>query len=345
MSLIFLNDSNFKLNEGSVNSMENKAYIELLNKNYEKLVNYLSWTIDKRIMLMLASHYSAEGKTFSFGSFEAVIEEIKRQTSWLSTLRSSSNLLYSVAMLLDGKEEPHQAVKNLIESEEILKQAKFKRSAYSYISAIFLTKHSEQKQAHAHKARKLYDAIRKHHPFLTSHEDMPYSVLLSNNDEDPELRAQTMNRYYTELRKNNFALGNHSQWLSQVLTLNSSVYVEQLVPYVVQIRNELVQRKVNLKKEHYPLIGFLAVAGAKTENINQIVALYEELTKVKLFRWYKSIAFSIALQKVLHDLANLSDSLDMSIITNLEMLIQAEQAITATTTIAVVADSTSTSSD
>lgn len=324
--------------------MENKAYIELLQKNYDKVVNYLSWTVDKRIILMLASHYSAAGKTFSFGPFEVIIEEIKNQTSWHSTLRTSS-LQYSVAMLLDGKGEPQQAVAELIEKEEILKQIKFKRSAYSYISALFLTNNPEQKQVHADNARKLYEAIRKHHPFLTSHEDMPYSVLLSGNDEDSELRAQTMNRYYTELRKNNFTMGNQLQWLSQILTFNSPVYTEEIVPYVDQIRDELIQRNIKIKQEHYPLLGFLAVAGAKTEHINQIVALYEELTKVKLFRWYKSLAFNIALQKVLHDLANLDDSLDMSVVTNLQMLIQAEQAMMAAATIAAITAASSTSGE
>lgn len=325
--------------------MENKAYIELLQINYDKITNYLSWTVDKRILLMLASHYSAMGKTFSYASFETVIDEIKKQTSWFSTLRSSSNLLYSVAMLLDGKKEPQQSVSELIKNEEILKQANFKRSVYSYISALFLTEDLEQKQIHAEHAKRLYDDIRKRHPFLTSHEDMAYSVLLSNNEEEPELRAKTMNRYYTELRNNNFSLGNHLQWLSQIMTINSPDYQEHMVPYIVQIRSDLIQRNVKLKKEHYPLLGFLAIAGAKTEHIDQLTALYEEVTKMKLFRWYKSLAFSTALQKVLPELANLEESFDMSVVNNLEMLMQAEQAMIATTTIATVAVASDTSGE
>lgn len=325
--------------------MDNKAYIELLQENYDKVVNGLSWTVDKRIILMLASHYSAAGKTFSFTSFDEIVKEIKSQTSWFSTLRTSSSLLYGVAMLLDGKKEPQQAVTELIENEEILKQAKFKRSVYSYISALFLTDDPAQKQTHAESARKLYTAIRKHHPFLTSYEDMPYSVLLSKEDEKLEHRAQTMNRYYTELRKHHFVLGNQLQWLSQILTFPSADYVEKMVPYVVQIRDEFVQRNVKVKQEHYPLFGFLAVAGAKTEHIDQIVALYEKLTEVKRFRWYKSMVLHITLQKVLHELAHLDDSLDMSMITNLEMLIQAEQVLVTTTTLAAVAAASNTSGE
>lgn len=329
-----------------MNLMDNKAYIELLQTNYDKIVNYLSWTVDKRILLMLTSHYSAAGKTFSYVSFETIIEEIKKQTRWYSTLRSSSsNLLYSVAMLLDGKKEPQQSVGELIKNEEILKKANFKRSVYSYISALFLTDDSEQKQTHAENAKRLYDAIRKHHPFLTSHEDMAYSVLLSKNGEEPELRAKTMNRYYTELRNNNFSLGNQLQWLSQIMTFKSPDYQEHIVPYIVQIRSDLVQRNVKLKKEHYPLLGFLAIAGAKTEHIEQITALYEEVIKMKIFRWYKSMAFSTALQKVLPELANLEESFDMSVVNNLEMLMQAEQAMIATTTIATVAAASNTSGE
>ena len=127
------------------------------------------------------------------------------------------------------------------------------------------------------------------------------------------------------------------------MTFKSPDYQEHMVPYIVQIRSDLVQRNIKLKKEHYPLLGFLAIAGAKTEHIDQMTALYEEVIKMKIFRWYKTFAFSTALQKVLPELANLEESFDMSVVNNLEMLMQAEQAIIATTTIATVAASSNTS--
>lgn len=323
--------------------MVNNEYVSLLQKNYDKLMNYKSWTADKRILLMIASHYSAAGRTFSSTTFDAIIGEFKQQTSWLSTLRTNPHLLNCIAMMLEEKKEDTSIiVKQFLEDEQILKDAKFKRSPYSYISAIFLNDNKEQKVIHAKRAKDLYDAIRKQHPFLTSHEDIPYSVLLSQVDGDPQIQAETMNRYYTELRKYHFPMGDHLQWLSQIMTFKSPTYIEQLVPYVVQIRDELQKREVKIKKEHFPLLGFLAVAGVKTEQMDQFVELYQELLKMKIFRWYKQMAFSVAIQKVLHDLADLTDPLDMTVVTHLQMLIQAEQAVMLATTMAVVASSTET---
>lgn len=323
--------------------MEQTGYIELLENNYNKLVNLLGWSVDKRIILTISSHYSAEGKTFSTQSFSTVIQEIKKQTSWFSTLRSNITLKYSVAMMLDEKEDAYHAVKQLIENEEILKSAKFKRSVYSYIAALFLTENMEKKQSHAENARELFEAIRKHHPFLTSHEDMPYAVLLSSDGEDTETRADTMNRYYMELKKHGFSIGNELQWLSQILTFHSSCYIDQQVPYVVQLRDELKQAGIKIKSIYYPLIGFLAVAGAKSEQIEQFVTLYNQLKSAKLFKWYKDMVFGVTVQKILHDLVNIKESIDMSLVTTLEMLIQAEQAMMMSMTMAAVVASSSTS--
>ncbi|UZM99499.1 DUF4003 domain-containing protein [Lysinibacillus sp. MHQ-1] len=120
-----------------------------------------------------------------------------------------------------------------------LKEAKFRSGNFSYIAAQFLTENEKDKIVHAHAARALFEAIRKHHPFLTSYEDIPYAVLLSNPSDDVEIRAETMNRYYKELRTYNFHAGNELQWLSQVLTFLSPQFDRQLVPNVVTIRDAL----------------------------------------------------------------------------------------------------------
>jgi len=324
--------------------MEYKSYLTLFENNFEKIKSHLGWSVDTRVSLMLSSQYSARGKDFSPRSFSEVIEAIKQQTKWYHTIRMSSTLQYSLAMMLDDKGDPQLAVKKLLENEQFLKSAKLTRTQYSYLAALFLPEETEQKKRVAENAQKLYKAIRKHHPFLTSYEDIPYVVLLSSGMDDTEVRAETMNRYYKELRQFNFWVGNELQWLSQILTFHSAEYVEQLVPYVVELRKQLNEQGIKIKQTHYPILGFLAVAGVQSEQIQKISKLYKELSQFKKLRWYKDIILSIAVQKILHELVSLTDSLEMSTITSLESLIQAEQAMMMTVTIAAVAASSSSSS-
>lgn len=324
--------------------MNTKDYIALFERNFEKIKSQLGWAADKRVAIMLASRYSAEGKEFSPQSFNEVIEAIKQQTKWYHTLRVTGNLQYCIAMMMDGKGDANFLVNELLENEEILKSAKFTRTQFSYIAATFFSKGAVNKNVLAENAQKLYKAIRKHHPFLTSFEDIPYAVLLSSEEDDSEVRAETMNRYYKELRNFDFPIGNDLQWLSQILTFHSPNYVEQLVQYVVEIRKQLQEVGIKIKHTHYPVLGFLAVAGITSEQIKTIGELYKELSQLKLLRWYKDIILSITVQKALSDLVHLDKSLEMSVITSLEMLIQVEQAMIMTATIAAVAASSSSSS-
>ena len=319
-------------------------YIQLFERNFEKIKSHLGWTVDKRISVMMASSYAAKGKEFEPQSFDEVIEAIKQQTKWYHTLRVSGNLQYIIAMMMDEKGNANKLVSELLENEDILKSAKFTRTQYSYIAALFLPKEEAEKKETAENAQKLFKAIRKHHPFLTSYEDVPFAVLLSGTNENVEARAATMNRYYKELRENNFSMGNELQWLSQILTFHGTEYVEQLVPYVVEIRKQLNDVGIKIKYSHYPILGFLAIAGASTDHINEISKLYKEISELKFLRWYKDVILSVAVQKLLSDLVNFSESLEMSIVTSLELLLQAEQVIMISATMAAVAASSSSSS-
>lgn len=104
----------------------------------------------------------------------------------------------------------------------------------------------------------MYEAIRKHHRFLTSFDDIPYAVLLSNPTDDVVLRAETMNRYYKELRTYYFNAGNELQWLSQVLTFLSPQYDNNLVPSVGTIRDTLKKTRCKSKNNALSIIGILS---------------------------------------------------------------------------------------
>jgi hypothetical protein len=300
------------------------------------------WTVDRKIVLAIASTFVASGKTFDAAKYKNVLQEMKKQSSWMSPLRTTVG--YSIAANLMEQDDAEKAVKNILTNVSILKEAKFRSGNFSYIGAQFLTEDEDDKKAHAQAARALFDAIRKHHPFLTSYEDIPYAILLSSPSDDVELRAETMNRYYKELRTYNFNAGNELQWLSQVLTFLSPQFDGQLVPDVVTLRDTLKKQSVKVKAMHYPLLGFLAILNLNKAQLQGMIDLYHELKDMKLLKWHREFVLFMAVQIAIYDMAKVQKSLSMTIMSSIELLIQAQQAaMIAAVSAAAIASSSSSS--
>ena len=308
----------------------------------EMIAKAAGWTVDRKIILAIASMHVASGRTFDAEKYKEIIQEMKKQSSWVSPLRSSVG--HSIAGSLMEEQNPQQAVANLIENEKILREAKFKSGNFSFIGAQFLTKDQQEKRAHAQKARALYEAIRKHHRFLTSFDDIPYTVLLSQSNDDVEMRAEVMNRYYKELRTYHFSAGNELQWLSQVMTFLSAQYDVNLAPSVVTIRDTLKKQGVKVKYMHYPLLGFLAILKLDHTQLQQIIDLYHELRGLKLLKWHRELVLFMAIQIVIYDIAIVQQKLSMTILSSIELLIQAQQAAFMASVMAAAAASGSSSS-
>lgn len=308
----------------------------------EEVSKAAGWTVDRKIVLAIASTFVASGKTFDAMKYKNVLQEMKKQSSWLSPLRTTVG--YSIAANLMEQDDAEKAVKNLLTNVSILKEAKFRSGNFSYIGAQFLTEDEQDKKTHAQVARALFDAIRKHHPFLTSYEDIPYAILLSSPSDDVELRADTMNRYYKELRTSNFNAGNELQWLSQVLTFLSPKFDGQLVPDVVTLRDGLKKQNVKVKAMHYPLLGFLAILNLDKAQLQGLIDLYHELKDMKLLKWHREFVLFMAVQFAIYDMAKVQKSLSMTIMSSIELLIQAQQAaMIAAVSAAAIASSSSSS--
>jgi len=308
----------------------------------EEVSKAAGWTVDRKIVLAIASTFVASGKPFDATKYKNVLQEMKKQSSWLSPLRTTVG--YSIAANLMEQDDAEKAVKNLLTNVSILKEAKFRSGNFSYIGAQFLTEDEQDKKTHAQAARALFDAIRKHHPFLTSYEDIPYAILLSSPSDDVELRADTMNRYYKELRTSNFNAGNELQWLSQVLTFLSPKFDGQLVPDIVTLRDGLKKQNVKVKAMHYPLLGFLAILNLDKAQLQGLIDLYHELKDMKLLKWHREFVLFMAVQFAIYDMAKVQKSLSMTIMSSIELLIQAQQAaMIAAVSAAAIASSSSSS--
>ena len=78
--------------------------------------------------------------------------------------------------------------------------------------------------------------------------------------------------------------------------------------------------------------------------LQQIIDLYHDLKGMKLLKWHREFVLFMAVQITLYDLSKVQQSLSMAIMSSIELLIQAQQAVMlSAVTAAAVASNSSTS--
>lgn len=127
-----------------------------LTNTVEDVSKAAGWTVDRKIVLAIASKFVASGKTFDAIRYKNVLQEMKKQSSWMSPLRTTVG--YSIAANLLEQEDTEKAVENLLTNVSILKEAKFRSGNFSYIGAQFLTE-DEQNKKHMHRQLELYSML------------------------------------------------------------------------------------------------------------------------------------------------------------------------------------------
>lgn len=312
--------------------------IKYIEKTFLEVSKTVGWAVDKRIALAVTNIYLSRGQDFDAKTHEAAVSVIKKNEGWTSPLRS--HLLHIAAAFMVMKEEDVESSLKLVnQNQKKLNNAGFWKTSYTYLAAL-LMKNPEE----AERARKLYEEMKKHHKFLTSNEDIPYAALLGSREGSLEERAETMNLYYRDLREQGFNMGNDLQWLSQIMTFDSPVYDPKMVGRVLAIHQFFKEEKIKIRAAQYPVLGFLAVTQVDGEALREIAENTRELEKNKIFRWYKDVAFSTAVQQAMNDTIDAQDISATAFSTSLETLMQAQQAAMMVSINAAVISSTNSSS-
>lgn len=275
-------------------------FIQKLEKNYDHVFNYTGGQSGLRLVTSLAAQYTYVNRSYSGLEHQAMMDRMTSDEPIFSvfhTYRGHHNLLCKIAahLLLIGNVEEYVA--ELQKKDTMLAECGFRASPYRLVSAFFV-----KDTAHGIRAKKLYDEMNKFHPILTRKSDFPFAILLTaNNDDSIALRAETMNRYFHKLRELGFSLGDALQTLTQILTLFDVHYNEELALYVAQLKTELENRGVHVKRVHYPYIGMLALTATKLQLIEEIVELEKQLQHSKAIKGARELALVLAIQYLVRD--------------------------------------------
>lgn len=310
---------------------------------YDKVKSLAGWSVDKNVVLTITSYYVTAEKEFNAVDFNRAVAALKERAGWFSPLRGHL-LPIMAAFLTRSNDSIDGEADQLMDKQRVLKQAGFRNTIHSYLAAMLMDNDAARFEEEATRAKKLYDAMKKQHFFLTSDDDYAYAVLLGKMGNDPEEHAKAMRTYYDALHGEGFKTGNELQWLSQVMTYMDITFQPQLVKRAWEIFG-MLREELKAKPVHYPMIGFLTVFDVGNGEISEIIRLAKELEQSKRFKWNKEMALSVAIGHVMHRLTERADQVSVSLAASVEMILRAQQAVMAATVAAVAASSAASSSN
>lgn len=304
---------------------------------YDRVKSLAGWTVDKAVVLTITSYYVTSEREFDAVSLNQAMDALKSRTGWLSPLRG--NLLPMMAAFLNQPgAKIDEEVDRLFAKQQVLKGIGFRNTIHSYLAALLVTNDPDLYENEARQAKRLYDAMKKQHFFLTSDDDYAYAVLLGKRGADPIEHAKSMRTYYDALRAEGFRSGNELQWLSQVMTYIQLEFDADLVSRAMEVLTHF-KRETKVRPVHYPMIGFLTVFGVADVELKRIVELTHALEQSKPFKWNREMALSIGIGYIMHELTENMEKATISLATSVELILQAQQAVMAATIAAMAASS------
>ena len=304
---------------------------------YQVLKEKLKWKVsNNQIHMMIAATYVVNNYPFELKQFMQTADYIKSKVSLFSSLNSQQR--FTIAAMLDVRfTDPKDKFDQLLDCYDILKSNGFKKGPYTYIAALVLLQDNQNRAEKAEKAYRMFKKMQSDHPFLTSSGDYPLAVLLANREGEVDSITDHVEYFYQTLDKNGFYKGNNLQFLSHILSLDSSIEKNLLTERCFEITKVFQEQGVKTKIGDYPQIGMLALLDDGVEKINKILELTNKLNSMKDFKWHKDLNRMMAFNFVVSDKISDHSIVDTGMMTTMETIIQAQQAAMIAATAGVVA--------
>lgn len=296
---------------------------------YGQLRSKYFWHVgDQRVLMMAASSYIVNSKPFDLERYIELTSYIKKQSPLFSPLRSHQRFI-TAAMLEQRFDSPEEKFHELTDIYDKLVKSGFRRGPFTYIAALVLLNNDDDGSSHeASIARSLeiYNSMKKNHPFITSKNDYPLSVLLARLEEKTEQLMERIESYYRKLSDNGFRKGNDLQFLSHILSLEKGEDERNYLTDCLHIWDELKKRKIKMKRMHYPAAGLLTLIEPSAAELDKAAQWYEQLNRTKWFKWQRDMNTIMAVNFTVKEKMEEHSVFQAGIHTTMETVIQAQQA-------------------
>ncbi len=305
--------------------------IEKMKHTYEKMYKAYKWSANGLILHFSAMIYTIYDKPFDREEFQRVQSYVKKNVGMFSHYRATE--FYSIPTLLLTKyKDPEAAFSTLVEYEQKIKEHGLKGTGvYIGMAANILLNCCESGQAEERiaKSMTLYKQIKAHHPWLTSSEDIPFTVLMTGLSKDVEEIVHEMELYYEKLQEVGFKKSGGLQTLSHILMMGTSD-MDIKSKNCKEVYDFFAQHKIKLYTSQYGLLGFFALLGeSRIQASKDTLEAYQYLLGQKKYKYIgKQMCMLLAMSLATHQHIGLQKKLIGETVLGLtvEALIAAQQA-------------------
>lgn len=207
---------------------------------------------------------------------------LKSRVSVFSNLRGTCEL--PLLAMLDVDSDPDWRLDKTIEVYNCLKK-RFFSSEYLSLAAMVISGgvQSERYEEVCERARRIYDLMKKEHPFLTSSEDCVFAALLALSDKSDGVLIRDIETCYETL-KEKFHDRNALQSLSHVLALVGDEFMtpSDKCRNTVRLFDLIKEKKYKYDTSYYlPTLGTLANLPCGVEEVAQDLIDVAEFLKAQ----------------------------------------------------------------
>ena len=310
-----------------------KAKLDRLIELFEQVSMQYKWE-QSLTNHFTALTYTLNKKTFDKEKIENVRNHMKRTTGIFSYYRGTSKIILS-ALLACQYDNPEQEFDKMLNYDKRMKEAGFKNSMYLPIAnyALLATCTEEWINVRINKAIEIYKEMRKNHPWLTSGDDYPLSILLADSDMPINNIIENMEDCYKLLNENGFGKNNGLQFLSHILAFRQEENKVKVLR-CKEIFYRLKENKMKVYSGGYAVIGFLSILGEEGyEAVDQVIEIVKTLQSTKKYKWLTKethlfTAAALVSDVYIENMKNRKEIIQTSIGISIEALIAAQTAAT-----------------
>lgn len=301
---------------------------------FDVLHDDAAWTEDRTALRFTSTSLataSGDPATLAKRTRE-VADTLAAESGWFGPLRSA--VRYCVAaMLVTHDLDPLRFLSEVDRTSARLRERRMRRGDIHEILATLILMGRSHRVADERVARfcEIYDAMRRHHPWITGADDYPSCALLV--EAPPARLVERIEHFYESLRALGFRRGNALQLVSHLLVLNPApddVAVRRFADIYQAFRDD----KLWMDAGDYDEVAMLTFLDQPAAQITRRVAEHRDVIQKHRPRPGKQLGFSLACTTVFLDALRGDER--VSVVAGVGGMIQA-QALIAAQNAAVVA--------
>jgi len=252
--------------------------------NKETFKSVFKWDED-RIISACTLTLKSNNITEDIQNIMEAKEIVERETGVFSNFRG--NVKIPLVINLAGNFPSNSKMTKIKNNYEKLRKH-FSRTEYMVLVSMILADMISEAQVddYAARGKKIYEMMKREHPFLTSSEDSVFAVLMAFSEKDNLQLIDDMERCYDILKKS-FSDSNSVQALSHVLSLASGTPAEKCERVLKLYQGLVSAGKKYGKNYELPVLGAVSILPIDIKDaVRDIVEVDEFLSEKKGYGFF-----------------------------------------------------------